>query len=109
MVVLTVDFGNISTWFTMDLQMLTGQRAGFEVECCVIVLWYMSFFCTTNLIKTESAENNYLWFVIVVYPFWKMMFCCVNVFVFRVPVILEYLHDRHAKKKAPLQMSVICL
>ena len=40
--------------------------------------------------------------------FRKTIFWMVMIFVLRVPVVCEYLHDRHAKKNAPLQRSALC-
>ena len=108
MVVSMVASGKASTWLTVLLQMLTGQRSLFDVECCVTVSWYMLFFWATKVMETESAVKNLCRSVIVVWPLRNVMFRGVRVFVLREPVVLEYSHDRHAKKNAPLHRLAMC-
>ena len=103
-----VAFGSASTRLTILLQMCTGHNAEFVVACCVTVSWYMSFFCATNVMETESAVVNWVLSVITLWPCWKTMLRGVRTFVFLEPVVCEYSQDRQAKKKAPVHRSAIC-
>ena len=57
--------------------------------------------------ETVSYVFSLVRLVIFLFFFRNTIFLRVMVCVLRVPVVFEYSHNRHAKKKAPLQQSVM--
>ena len=107
-VVSPVESGRSMTRLTMDAHRLTGFFQLQEFVCWVTVLWQLLFFWATKVMANASAVLN----VVLSWSFWwpmkRVTLLTVMVFVFRVPVVVAYLHDRHAKKNAPYHRSAVC-
>ena len=56
-----------------------------------------------KVMETVSALWIFVRLIIFLFFRQKTIFLRVMMFVLRVPVVFEYLHDWHTKKNAPLQ------
>ena len=61
-----------------------------------------------KVIETVEVVWNRVGLEMCRFPWRKATFFNVMVFVLLVPLAFEYSYERHARKNAPLQRSVMC-
>ena len=101
---------NVWIRLTIEAHSLTGHMIGLSVFHCVTVSDFLSFFCLSKVIETQSARFNLadVWLRIFP-PLMKTMFRRQSCFVccFSALETLEYSHDRIAQKCAAAASSPI--